>query len=182
MNKDLISRWNAMVKPQDTVVFVGDFSMNDKRAEEISPLLNGKKIMVSGNHDGCFAWRDRPSYPRKCAKYLASGWAEIHQTMKISLKDGTRALVSHLPYAGEDTDKYDKRYQDYRPGKGEEDLIIHGHHHCKYLKKGNKIDVGIDNNFKLISEDEVIKIYMDKRQYIKARMSISRNPHGDYNE
>ena len=32
MNKDLIKRWNSIVRPQDTVYHLGDFGMGNKAA------------------------------------------------------------------------------------------------------------------------------------------------------
>lgn len=53
MDRALIERWNAEVKPEDTVYVLGDFSMymNDDRDRELLQALNGKKILVMGNHD-----------------------------------------------------------------------------------------------------------------------------------
>lgn len=52
----LLSHWNRLVKPQDTVVLPGDFSWALK-LEDTKPdfmflqKLNGKKILLKGNHD-----------------------------------------------------------------------------------------------------------------------------------
>jgi len=62
MNKELIRRWNERVKPEDLVIFVGDFifknSLGGKQGEglpikpiEIIRQLNGLITFVSGNHD-----------------------------------------------------------------------------------------------------------------------------------
>ena len=46
----LIQLWNSTVKPKDTVYHLGDFCMNIKRIE-IAKQLNGRKILIRGNHD-----------------------------------------------------------------------------------------------------------------------------------
>jgi len=52
MNTDLIRRWNARVKEDDTVYILGDFSWSGpQKTEEILKQLTGKKILVKGNHD-----------------------------------------------------------------------------------------------------------------------------------
>ncbi|QPY77346.1 metallophosphoesterase [Bacillus phage Anthos] len=52
MNEKLIENWNKVVKPHDLVVHVGDlFLCGAKKAEEIAKRLNGRKILVKGNHD-----------------------------------------------------------------------------------------------------------------------------------
>lgn len=47
-----ISIWNSIIKPSDTVIYVGDFCDSSVlEAFKISKCLNGKKILVLGNHD-----------------------------------------------------------------------------------------------------------------------------------
>jgi predicted phosphohydrolase len=52
----LLANWNRLVKPQDTVVLPGDFSwalkLEDTKADfDFLNKLNGKKILLKGNHD-----------------------------------------------------------------------------------------------------------------------------------
>ncbi len=52
----LKANWNRLVKPQDTVILPGDFSWGLKLEEtkadfEFLKTLNGKKIILKGNHD-----------------------------------------------------------------------------------------------------------------------------------
>jgi len=48
----LIQNWNADVKPQDTVIHAGDVCFQPTISiDKILPRLNGKKILVMGNHD-----------------------------------------------------------------------------------------------------------------------------------
>lgn len=52
MDKELIRRWNNVVSDDDTVYHLGDFAFaGTRRIEEILAQLNGKKILVLGNHD-----------------------------------------------------------------------------------------------------------------------------------
>ena len=52
MNEVIIKNWNDKVKPDDTIYVLGDFFMGmlDK-IEDILDRLNGKIILVRGNHD-----------------------------------------------------------------------------------------------------------------------------------
>ena len=52
MNEALITNHNAVVRPQDTVWFLGDFSFQ-KAPELLATLkrLNGHKQLILGNHD-----------------------------------------------------------------------------------------------------------------------------------
>ncbi len=46
----LIKNWNTRVKPEDTVIHLGDVAIG-KKSEWIMPSLPGRKILVRGNHD-----------------------------------------------------------------------------------------------------------------------------------
>ena len=58
MNKVIVNNWNKIVKPKDTVYFLGDLSFRSYRTEFWIPFLNGKKIFIKGNHD----WFDSVLY------------------------------------------------------------------------------------------------------------------------
>lgn len=53
MNEDLISNWNSVIGPKDTVIYMGDFSFDKTgvRTKEVAKDLNGKIHFVLGNHD-----------------------------------------------------------------------------------------------------------------------------------
>ena len=50
MNETMIERHNAKVKEQDTVYFLGDVVINKKYLELVK-RMNGRKILIRGNHD-----------------------------------------------------------------------------------------------------------------------------------
>jgi calcineurin-like phosphoesterase family protein len=48
----IIERWKATVKPEDTVIHLGDVIMHKKHViKEILDDLPGRKILIRGNHD-----------------------------------------------------------------------------------------------------------------------------------
>lgn len=53
MNRHMVVQHNSVVRPQDTVYFLGDFMLSSSAQKllDIVPLLNGRKILVKGNHD-----------------------------------------------------------------------------------------------------------------------------------
>lgn len=165
MNVALIKLWNDTVKKQDTVYVLGDFSLNPKWSTVLLPQLNGTKILVAGNHDGCHVSN------KKCVKmkerYLTDGWLEVHPHYKhFQLKNGQNVLLSHLPY---DND-YDDRYKQYKfPYKGL--VLLHGHLHGRYKKNGKQIDVSYDAHQAIISEDTVIELIEDKRDFIASHLT-----------
>lgn len=171
MREGLIRQWNLTVKPFDTVYHLGDFSFNKKWSAEIVPRLNGRKILITGNHDECFAHTGRsPSKIQKLRdKYFEHGWSEIHKQTTLQLNDGRFVYLNHFPESLNE----DIRYPEHRPvfvGLP----IIHGHLHGHYFKKGNCIDVGYDVKQRLISEDEIIEALEDSRDFIPARYPHKR--------
>ena len=52
MDSTIIKNWNSVVSKRDTVIIAGDVSFHGKeKTGEIINQLNGKKILVKGNHD-----------------------------------------------------------------------------------------------------------------------------------
>jgi len=47
-----IKNWNDVIKNDDTVLHLGDFSLGNKEmTKEVASMLNGKIYMIGGNHD-----------------------------------------------------------------------------------------------------------------------------------
>jgi len=53
MDEALIENWNSVIKPQDKVYHLGDFSMDWKTLPEFTEKLHGHKRLIRGNHDMC---------------------------------------------------------------------------------------------------------------------------------
>lgn len=50
--EEAISKWNSVVKPTDSVIYVGDFCDGDETdLREYRKRLNGSIVLVKGNHD-----------------------------------------------------------------------------------------------------------------------------------
>lgn len=50
MDESMISAWNNVVKPNDKIYHLGDFSFN-KDISQFASRLNGHKRLILGNHD-----------------------------------------------------------------------------------------------------------------------------------
>ena len=87
MNEYMISKWNARVKKKDEVVVLGDFSLEKgEKTNEILRRLNGKKHLITGNHD-------RFLYDKAFDKTL---FEHIEPYMELS--DNKRKIIlSHYP-------------------------------------------------------------------------------------
>lgn len=51
MEDELVRRWNSCVNPNDFIIHCGDVSMNKTGYDRVINRLNGRKILVIGNHD-----------------------------------------------------------------------------------------------------------------------------------
>jgi calcineurin-like phosphoesterase family protein len=50
MDQFMIDKWNSVVQPGDKVYHLGDVVIN-RKAMSIMHALNGKKVLIKGNHD-----------------------------------------------------------------------------------------------------------------------------------
>ena len=157
--------WNEQVAPDDIVYIIGDFSLSPKAAQQFAPRLNGTKHLILGNHDAPFEFTTRRKAASMRTKYL-NEFASVEMEGKLTLKNGVEVLLKHFPYSLD----YDQRYKQHRM-KDEGKWLIHGHLHSAYVKNGKQIDAGIDNNFKLLSEDDIISIMNDPRDFIPSRLT-----------
>ena len=66
MDSELISRWNAVVSCEDTVYMLGDFGA-DGYERDILGRLNGRKLLIKGNHD-----------TKSNEEYRALGFLEVY--------------------------------------------------------------------------------------------------------
>jgi calcineurin-like phosphoesterase family protein len=80
----MADRWNSIVKPQDTVYILGDFASKRSNCGHWQNVLNGKKILVQGNHD---------NYPEK---YLRN-FTEVCYSKLLNV-DGQKIFLSHYPH------------------------------------------------------------------------------------
>lgn len=105
MNSALITRWNEVVQPEDTVYHLGDVALGpSERFHPIIGALNGHKILIRGNHD-----------MKSREWYLERGFEEVYPALMLYAK-GKRILLTHRP-----TDALGESY----------DLHFYGHVHNK---------------------------------------------------
>lgn len=79
MNKTLTDNWNSVVKPDDLVYHLGDFSFYE--VETYRKMLNGKIILIRGNHD---------------RKIDDKNFDEVHDSLEINI-DTFKCLLTHKP-------------------------------------------------------------------------------------
>lgn len=153
MNDYLITKHNEIVKPEDTWYFLGDFGFaSNNRLREIIAKLNGKKIIICGNHD------------RGATKMLALGFDFACYEMVLNV-GGHRCRLSHFPYRPTEEEikglGYDDRHLDKRPVRIAGEFLLNGHSHSKKIEilKPWALDVGVDgHDYTPWSEIEIQKV------------------------
>jgi len=149
MNEMLVHNWNALVRPDDTVYHLGDVALGpiDHSLSYIE-RLNGRKILVVGNHDRMFppmAKHNPEKIERWTERYKAAGFDDVSNY--TFFKKGEYGFnLSHFPYSGDSHGE--ERYVEYR----EFDMgipLIHGHTHenkrFSLSRRGTpQIHVGVD--------------------------------------
>jgi calcineurin-like phosphoesterase family protein len=105
MDETMIERWNAKVKPGDTVYHLGDVVINKKSLHLVS-RLNGRKILVRGNHD---IFKDE--------EYREVGFEQLHGVRVFVDK----FILSHIPLH---PDCVTERFK----------VNVHGHLHANEVK------------------------------------------------
>lgn len=91
MNETLVQKWNEKVSAEDTVYVLGDLSMGRVEvAIEYVKRLNGKIILIRGNHDT----------PKRIEAYKEIG-IEVHDIFYLPYK-GRYFILCHFPIANEE--------------------------------------------------------------------------------
>lgn len=134
MDSEMLRRWNDTVSNEDFIYVLGDMCFH-KPSIGIPLLksLNGKKILIKGNHD---------SYSH--TQYIASGFLAVFDGAQISVA-GKKVIMSHYPYwPKEEEDTNELRYQERRPLYDKDAFLLCGHVHTAWKTKERMLNVGVD--------------------------------------
>jgi len=132
MNEAIVERWNAVVKPEDRVIHLGDVILNNtEKGLEYFRRLNGEICIVVGNHDG----PKRQEELSKLPNVIILGYAHCFKYKK------TTFYLSHYPTL---TANYDDKYFSQHV------INLHGHTHQRtnFLNPTNPFmyHVGVDSH------------------------------------
>lgn len=134
----LIQHWNSIVKEDDVILHLGDFSFGDvEQTKYLLSRLNGHIVFIYGNHD-------------KVLRNHISGLT-AYDYLEF-MYNGTKVCCSHYPMACW-----------VQQGRGS--VMLHGHTHGDYQGKGRTIDVGWDNFGAIMKLDSVINSCLSKEIY-----------------
>lgn len=156
MNSVLIERYNYRIGENDTVLWLGDaFLCHFDKAKMIMDTLNGKKILIDGNHD------------RSVKQMCEIGFDLVMHQAALYIS-GRNCHFCHYPYAGtEHVHGKDDRFVEKRPVRRKGEILIHGHTHTRRKVHENMIHVGVDAwNFEPVMYNELVEL-MEKHFSVK---------------
>lgn len=151
MDQALVDIFNDTVHVGDTTFFLGDVAMGKlDRSLDLVGQMNGRKILIPGNHDRVFPYADtRDGVSRST---LAASYKYHDQYMQVfddivydhgftfTLPSGLVCDISHFPYLGDDTDlRHTAARLDELDSTGR--ALICGHVHEKWKTKMGPNDV-----------------------------------------
>lgn len=156
---ELVRRWNAVVRPRDTVWHCGDVGGGSATAvlDQVD-RLNGTIHLVAGNHDQVWPGnRDAYKHQRNWLGYFASV-----QSFACRKFAGVPINLSHFPYNGDHTPE--DRHCEYRLADFGAP-ILHGHTHASsVITRSNastalQVHVGVDAwDFHPASWDDIVEV------------------------
>jgi len=180
-----IATWNRHVRPEDLGIFVGDifFYHTKEQMKETLSRMNGRKILVKGNHDFEHRIMMNAGFELSVDEMVMTiagekvTFSHYPFRMKPMLKAWvkTKALVKKgLRWLGISTTPiYFEKYHTKRPvDRGQ--FLIHGHTHSKHKINGRAIHVGVDAwDFKPVNIQEIsnmiAKVKAEGPVYIKYK-------------
>lgn len=160
----IIENHNKIVRKDDIMFFSGDFAMNWKGVSEKLARMNGRKILIPGNHDIMWAgfsdgWKYVPRWigPDRFESIAGGG---ITRPLGKG-KERRQFMVSHFPYTGDHVGDEDRAVQ-YRL-RDEGQWLVHGHTHARVIYDAavhpRQLHVGMDaTGMKPVLEADLIEM------------------------
>lgn len=145
MDEKLIENWNHVVKPDETIYHLGDFTLaGEDNARVYFQRLDGKINIVPGGHD--WKWlRGEEYYSR--SGHQVTILPPLHTIKVPQLDHDTSQLVVLCHYAMRVWDR--SHYGSWH---------LYGHSHGNLPPLENSLDVGVDNwGYQPLSLEEIEK-------------------------
>lgn len=137
----MISSWNSVVRPNDTVYHLGDVVIN-KKALPLVGRCNGRKILIKGNHD-IFDIKDYLTYFEDVRAY------------KVFPKE--KFICSHIPIHPSEF--------------GRMGVNVHGHTHTNKVLKEIEVDTGIGALPDFVPDDRYFCVCVEPLNYTPIELT-----------
>jgi calcineurin-like phosphoesterase family protein len=137
MDNELVRRWNAIVKPGDTVWHLGDFAhRNSSSIADYRSRLNGSINLVLGNHDASIKGDNLALF------------ASVQLMAEVTSR-GKSIILCHYPLR-----EWDKAWRGA--------WHLHGHVHGRLDEEinGYSLDVGVDSHdYQPVSFERIVELF-----------------------
>lgn len=136
MDEYMVIMWNRFVKPNDKVYHLGDVLLGTSiKAFEILSRLNGRKVLIKGNHD--------IAKPQRYLEHFTDIRSEAH----LKTPKGKKVIFTHRPILLNPI--FPDRPIEYN---------VHGHIHEKEIDDERYINVSVEAlQYAPISFDDLLK-------------------------
>ena len=136
MNNTLIEEWNSKVSHDDYIIHLGDFCFKGSDVTtKFLQMLNGKKILILGNHDKALRNNIAP-------KEYGIVWKGDYLELQV---DKQKVVLSHYPMT---------TWNGCHRGA----IQLYGHCHGSLPEqKGRQTDVGYDSRGKIENLKDIIR-------------------------
>ena len=144
MDETLITKWNSKVKKNDLVYVLGDMVWQKKEPKNYLSRLNGRKILIVGNHDKRIVREGNEAFFEKISKFE-----------EVSL-NGHQLTLCHYPMLEWKNSR--------KVGTNKLGYLIHGHTHNNVrneyaflFRHPNALNAGVDvNAFEPVTFEELV--------------------------
>jgi calcineurin-like phosphoesterase family protein len=134
MDTELIRNWNEVVKPDQVVFHLGDFTFKEN-VPDLLDKLNGEIVLIRGNHDGLEVFKH---------------FKDVHETAKVVI-EGQRIVMCHYMW-------------DHNFRKGTWHLHGHTHGKLPVDRGIKRSDVGVDLwDYRPVSFEQLKNAFRVKR-------------------
>lgn len=157
MDEVMIARWNDTIRPEDFVYVLGNIALSEPVIGKIIPRLNGRKILVHGNHDKCHPMhKDHKDHIKF---YLDAGFESIETEVWLYGFGGEEIVrLHHFPYKPAGRPAQSQKHERHRL-RNDGLWLLHGHVHTAWKRLGRMINVGADVwDYRPVALDTLIKV------------------------
>lgn len=155
MNAAYINAWNEDATADDTVYHLGDLCFGSlAQVQEIIELLNGRIVLIPGNHDRWLREYDgakekNPEFNllSKSGHPLEVRWNQIQEVTV----EGERIILCHYPMRSWNASYHGSWH-------------LYGHVHKKLEPWGMSMDVGVDSHEGHLVTMAMVRAYMEERK------------------
>ena len=147
MNEVIVNNWNAIIDNDDKVYHLGDVLLGTSvEAFKILSRLNGRKVLIKGNHD--------QAKIQRYLEYFTDIRSEIHK----KTPDGNKVIFTHRPI----------RFDAPNENSNIVHFNVHGHIHQNLIDDLRYINLSVEHtNYSPVSWEEILVMIQNIKGEIK---------------